>query len=449
MGIAGIIIAVALFILLVYRGWRNLYIAPICVVIVCLFNQMNPVEAVLGSFINGVLEMCGIVFVVIFMGVILGRVYTDTGASLSIAHFFIKNIVDKQKGNRKIIATIVCYYIISSVLVLGGIDTYAIMFTTLPVCVVMFKNAGMPRRFIPAMLLMTAGVCSAPGTPGIANVIPQQAFAGLGIEWSITSALVPGIITTLAISVLSCLFMYLMTVRAIKRGETFELGEVENYELDTSRKLPHFVLAIIPLVVIYVLFAVVGLELIVAETGGILVALLLMGRYMERPSLGFKSWLGTLKRTLNTGVGYFPDAVFNVSVTAGLAGVITSTAAFGLIAAALGGIPVHPVLLTFIVIGILVAITSSPPVALMVGLPIIVQSLIAKGIPFSAEAVGRVAAYSITTFETLPISGAILMTLSLVKLNHREGYPPQFVITVVVTTIGTLLCGLLCVLFGV
>lgn len=446
MGYVGIILALAIFIVLVYKGWKNYYVAPICVIIVSVFNEMNPIEQLNGNYITGVLDMCKIVFVILFLGTIFGRIYADTGASQSIAKFLIVHFVDRVGGKYRILVAIICYYILVGLMMIGGIDSYAIFFTTVPICAIFCKKCGIPRRFIPGLLYVMSGLAAAPGVPGIYNIMPQTAMATMGIEWSTTSCLVPGVIAAVVCAVLCIFTLNKMVKKAVANGETFEYGELEHYDLDDNRKLPNVIVAIIPLVVVFILFSVCKMDILIAESAGILLALILMGRYMEGTST-FKGFLGTLKSTLNMGVGGFPDAMLSVSIASGLATVITATAAFSAIVAAFAGLNMHPLFLTIIVVCVIVGITSSPPVAMLVGIPMVVGILQQNGVAFDASAIGRVGSYAALTFESLPISGAILLTLSLSKVSHKEGYFPEFIESVVWTTLVTILCAVLCIVF--
>lgn len=446
MGYVGIVLALAIFIYLVYKGWKNYYIAPVCVIIVSVFNQMNPVEQLLGTYINGVLEMCGIVFVVLFLGTIFGRIYSDTGASQAIARFMVVHFVDRAHPKRKVLAAITSYYVLIALMLIGGIDSYAIFFTTVPICAIFCKKCGIPRRFIPGMLYVMSALASAPGVPGIFNIMPQQAMASMGIQWNVTDCAVPGVIAALASGILSILTLNRMVNKAVARGERFEYGEMEHYDIDANRRLPNVLVAIIPLVLVFVLYSLCGMEILIAESAGILAALLLMGRYMDGAS-SIRGFIGSLKQTFNIGVSGFPDAMLQVSIASGLAAVITATAAFGTIVAVFAGLDIHPLFLTIIVVCVIVGITSSPPVAMMVGIPMVVGILQQNGVAFSPSAVGRVASFAALTFESLPISGAILLTLSLSKVSHKEGYLPEFMESVVWTTAGTVLCAVLCILF--
>ena len=449
LGIIGIIIGLALFIYMVYKGWRNLYIALVAVAIICVTNQMNFIEQLMSGWLQGVLDMIVTVFSVIFLGTIFGRIYSATGASLSIANWLCKNFVDGKEPKKQVRNACISFFVISSLVIIGGIDCFAAFFSLFQVAVIMAQKANIPRRFLPGMLYLNCAFFACPGVPIIYNIITQSAFAAADMEFSVWGAPIPGIIATVVIAVGSLFTLTKLIYRAQNKGEVFEYGEVEHYSINEKQPLPNVVVALLPLICVFVLFSVVGLDIFIALTCGIVLDLVLMGKHMTwtEDSAVRKKFIPTLKENLNRGVADFPNAVLDISCAAGVATVITATAAFGSIIAALGGLHMNVIWLTILVICVIVAITSSPPAALMVGIPIIISVAAQQGVNLDPNAVGRVAAIAAGTFETLPINGAILTTMALSKCTHKEGYFPEFMESVVFMLVGTFVAAILLIAF--
>ncbi len=451
LGIIGIIIAIVFFIYMVYKGWRNLYISIIAVAIVCITNQMNFVEQLTNGWLTGVVTMITTVFSVIFLGTIFGRIYSATGASYSIARWLTNTFIAGRDEKKAVRNAVISYFVIGSLVIIGGIDCFAAFFSLFPIAVIMAQKANIPRRFLPGMLYLNCAFFACPGVPIIYNIITQAAFAGEGYEFSVWDGAVPGFIATAIIGVGSILMLCTLINKAKAKGEVFEYGEVERYEIRDDRPLPNPIVALLPLVCVFVLFSIVGLDIFLALTCGIVLDLILMGRYMtfsnaENPAERQK-FVPALKRAANQGVGEFPNAIFDISCANGLATVVTATAAFGAIIGALGGLNLSPVWLGLIVVCVIVAITSSPPTAIMIGIPIVVAVASAKGIAVEPGAVGRVVAIAAGTFETLPINGAILTTLALSKVTHKEGYLPEFLESIVFMLVGAIVAAILFTLF--
>jgi len=446
MGYIGVSVALVLFMYFVYKGWKNYYVAPICMIIVCAFNGLNPVDAFSKTYIPGLLTMAGNVFVILFLGTIFGRVYADTGASIAIVKALSNRFVNSAQGNKKVLCAILVFYISSSLCVIGGIDSFALFFTLFPIAVVLCEKANIPRRFIPAMLYLDVAFAGAPGVPQIFNVITITAFKSVGYDFDIRSAMVPGFIAALVISGVSIWILYTMIKKANLNGECFEYGDVEKYNIDDDRPLPNVLVAILPLVLVFVLYTVCRFEILVALTSGILLDIVLMGKYLDRSESG-GSFAESLKLCLNRGVASFPDAILGVCVPNALAMVITTTAAFGTLVAFLGGLTINPIVLVIITVCIVVAITSSPPTAILIGIPLVVGILKTQGLPVNVAGLGRVAVLAALTFEVLPYSGAIVLTLGISKVTHKQGFKALFVMSVVSVSIGMLVCAALVVLF--
>ena len=147
-----------------------------------------------------------------------------------------------------------------------------------------------------------------------------------------------------------------------------------------------------------------------------------------------------------------PSAFLQVVTPAAIAGVVTATAAFGMVVGILAGLQVSYIALTVIAVCIIVAITSSPPAALMVVMPIVLGIMLGQGyapdaIISATPGIARVGALAATTFETLPFNGLIIMTLGMSKTTHKESYKPMFLMSVIWTLIGTIVCALLLTAF--
>ena len=133
-------------------------------------------------------------------------------------------------------------------------------------------------------------------------------------------------------------------------------------------------------------------------------------------------------------------------------------AAFGMIVGLLSGLQVNPIILAVVVVCVIVALTSAPPVALMVAIPMVLG--IAAGpiiataadvatavLPVSAGAIMRVSVIAASTFETLPVNGLIILGLHLTKTTHKQAYLPMFLMTVAYTFLGTVVAAALCLAF--
>jgi hypothetical protein len=118
----------------------------------------------------------------------------------------------------------------------------------------------------------------------------------------------------------------------------------------------------------------------------------------------------------------------------------------------MAGLSIHPLLITFIFTLIVVTLTSSPPAALAVGLPVLAGIFFSGGgtPQVTPEALARVAAMVSTTFESLPFNGLVTLTCGIMaKTTIKESYGPIFGQTVICTTVAAIITTVLLIAFPV
>lgn len=448
-GLLGILIGLALFLILVYKGWSSYWVAPICALIIALFNRMSLTQAITEHYIGGLTQLVSSLFSIVFLGAMLGKAFSDTGAAASIASTLTNKLVLGKQGDAQVRIALLVILIISGLCTMGGIDGYVLTFTMFPICVVIADMVDIPRRFLPAMVCLNCAFMAAPGAPQINNIMAQAAFAQAGYMVPSYAAPIPGLIAVIIIATGSYFTLSYMVIKAKRKGEHFDYGNLPQRKEEADVKLPNFFVSLLPLITVFVCYTLLGLNVFFALLAGIIVNLIFMGRNLpKKDNKGLPmNLLKSTINTLNSGANNFPNAFITVITPAGLAGVITATAAFGMLVGMLSGIQIHYIILAIIVVCIVVGITSSPPAALMVAVPIVVGVITAQGGTVDASGIARVSAIAATTFETLPVNGLIVLTIGMAGTTHKESYRPQFYMTVLWTLVGTIVCGALIMLF--
>ena len=177
-GIIGIVVALIVFLWGAYKNVSVLYLAPIAGIIVAVTNGLDVTQAFTSYHIGAVApstadpsvyEVGGVagmliqIFPTVFLGGLLGKVMTDSGAADSIATTLVKKFVmpvkDKEKQAR---VAVLIMLIIEVILTFGGIDGFVAVFATFPICMIIAEHVGIPRRYVPAMLCLSCGANSAP-----------------------------------------------------------------------------------------------------------------------------------------------------------------------------------------------------------------------------------------------------------------------------------------------
>ena len=452
LGIIGIIVALAIFLYGAYRNVSVMWLAPLCGVIVAVTNGLDATNAFTGYYVGAVEEnaatglwsiggLCGMItaiFPTVFLGGIFGKVLADCGAAQSIATTLVNKFVftteDKMKMVRR---AVLIMLIIEMVLSYGGVDAFVAIFATFPIAIYMANRIGIPRRFVPAILAMSCGASGAPYILSIHNIISMQILGT-----SAGAAPIPGFIALAVIEVGVYFICVSFITRAMKKGETFDYGPLKPMPQDKDVKLPNFVVALIPLVIVFLLFAIVQ-NASLALVCGIVATIILMAPFFKdhEKKGAFAQWGSKVIATLNEGASNGASAIMTLCAAAGFAAVVQHTAAFNGMVGALFGLPASPLILATILCIIVVAFTSSPPAALSIALPMVAAAFIWTAEPsLNPAALHRVSALAVQTFETLPINGMILLTTGLCQVKIKDAYLPMFLQSVIMTLIGTVIC---------
>ena len=473
LGLVGIILGLVVFLVMVYKGNSPFWSAVIAAAIIALCNWMKPADAI-SSYTQGIADLVGSMLPIVLGGAILGRVFSATGASTSMAKFLTNKMVLKRQGEAQVRIAILVVLIVAALCTMGGIDGYILTFTMFPICAVMAEMVDIPRRFLPGMITLNCGFMACPGAPQIDNIMARAGImagvygegnealaAAAGPNFGVTAwaAPIPGVIAVIIIVAGAYFTLTHMILKAKRNGEHFEQGEMMVFS-EGERPLPPFGIAVLPLVTVFFLYTVLPnitpiqeTPIIIALAGGIGVNLLFMAKYLPRQDEkgNHLSMIKAILGPVNAGSDSVPAAFLQVVTPAAIAGVVTATAAFGMVVGFLAGLQTSYIVLTIIAVCIIVAITSSPPAALMVVMPIVLGIMQASMAPADIIAatpgIARVGALAATTFETLPFNGLIVMTLGMSKTTHKESYMPMFLMSVIWTLIGTIVCGALLLAF--
>lgn len=462
LGLIGILIALILFIFLVYKNCVSYWAVMICVAIVALTNQLNLLEALTVTFTGGLMDLFLQMFSIVFGGAILGKLFTDVGAANSIASALIKQFLPKEDTKNKVFLAVLVLFIFNGICTMGGIDGYVGIFTMFPIYMLVCKKCDIPRRFLPGMMFLNCMFMAAPGAPQIHNVMAVAAMnsasaaaleeGGTPFFVNATAGLIPGWICVVLIASMALFYMPRAIRKAQAKGEHFDAGFCEMMERETGQ-MPHWLISLLPLIAVFACYSILHLDIFWALMVGIAITVIFMGKYL--PKQDFRGnrihFLQSLVQSLNMGANQYPNAMLNVITPSGLAAVITSTAAFGLVIGMFYGmaaaIPLAAVAL--IATCVIVGITSSPPAALMIVIPNIIVPIALKAgadMGINAAIITRIAAIAASTFESLPFNGMCVMLMGVSHCTIKESYKPMGVISVGFTLIGAIVCTILAIL---
>ncbi len=170
----GLIGGLALLTFLVMRGMNLLVVAPLSALFVAVLNGLPlfPQLAAEGQadFVTGYMDgFAGFItswYLMFLAGAIFGKVMEDSGAAESVSNWIVSKIGMKHAVLAVVLACAVLTY--------GGVSLFVVAFAVYPMAISLFKEANLPRRFIPAALAFgsTTFTMTSAGSPEIQNWIP-------------------------------------------------------------------------------------------------------------------------------------------------------------------------------------------------------------------------------------------------------------------------------------
>ncbi|WP_433743858.1 GntP family permease [Falsibacillus pallidus] len=420
----GLIGGLALLIYLTMKGMNLLIVGPISALFVALFSGMplfpqlaGEGEAnLVGNYMTGFSSFVTAWYLMFLLGAIFGKVMEDSGAADSISQFVVKKL-----GMKYAVLAIV---IACAVLTYGGVSLFVVAFSVYPMAISLFKQADLPRRFIPAALSLgsvTFTMTSA-GSPEIQNWIPIQflhttPYAG----WEVS------LIVAVFMAVFGYWWLKRMIKRAVQRGEKFE--DRKGDPIATDKRLPHPVRGLIPLAVVLVLAFIFHHKLeqsalIIALLGGIIFTYLLNRQY-------FKSFWGAI----SDGTMGALIAIGNTAAVVGFGGVAKAVPAFTAAVDYMTHIPGSPLIGGAIAVSVIAGMTGSASGGQAIALPLLAPHYMDMGV--NPEALHRVVSISSGALDSLPHNGYVVTTIrSICGESHKDAYGPVGALTVIVPLIG-------------
>lgn len=443
LGVIGIVVSLLLLMYLAYRGINVLVLAPLLALLAVLVNEGG--HLLLPTYTQIFMrELAGYLmkfFPLFLLGAIFGKLMDDSGSAKSIAHW----IISKVGSGRAILAIVLS----CGILTYGGVSLFVVAFAVYPIGAALFREIGMPKRFIPGAIALgsfTFTMTAFPGTPSIQNAIPAPFF---GTNTFAAPGL--GILGGIIMMVLGVWWLQLRAARAMAAGEGY--GNHPREELAPAvdeREMPSFMLSVLPIVLVIgfnALFTYIVLPGIdagylaapkygatklssVAGLWSIIIALLLAIVFMI--VVHWKRW-SDVKETVNSGTMGSLLPIFNTASEVGYGNVIASLAAFAIVRDAVLGVSDNPLISEAVAVNVLAGITGSSSGGMSIALSTLGAKYLelANAVGISPELLHRVAVMSSGCFDSLPHNGAVITLLAVCKLTHKESYADIGMVSIV------------------
>ncbi len=442
---AGLAGGLALLIWLTLRGTNILIAAPACALLVAATSglallpplaadgQADYATAYMGGFTSFFADW----FLMFLLGAIFGKLMEETGAADAVAH----RIVACFGPQHAVLAVVAA----CAVLTYGGVSVFIVAFGVYPMAVGLFRQADLPRRFIPAALAfgsVTFTMTSA-GSPEIQNLIPMPYLGTTplaGWEASLPVAVF--------MAVAGHVWLQRLVKRAVANGERF-VGRVDDRDPRPAAELPNFWLALTPLVaVLGVFIATSGVFAQLQLVSGELPAILMLEKWSLVLALGAGCVaalvVGGVRRlkdapeAFSSGANNAVIAISNTCAVVGFGAIARETTAFQAALDAVMAIPGDPLIGAAVAITVIAGLTGSASGGQTIALPLVAPQYIDMGV--DQGELHRVVAISSGALDSLPHNGYVITTIrSICGETHKDAYGAVARLTVVIPIVGVVL----------
>jgi H+/gluconate symporter-like permease len=183
MGLLGILVGLGLLVWLAFRGWSVLLLAPAAALVAAAFGREPLLANWTQVFMGGAASFLAQFFPIFLLGAVFGKLMDDSRSVSAVADFMTKSL-----GERRAMLAVV---LAGAFVTYGGVSLFVAFFVLVPMAQALFRAAAIPRRLMPAAIVLgtsTFTMSALPGTPSIQNAIPMPFFGttpfaapGLGI----------------------------------------------------------------------------------------------------------------------------------------------------------------------------------------------------------------------------------------------------------------------------
>jgi H+/gluconate symporter-like permease len=475
MGLLGILVGLGLLVWLAFRGWTVLLLAPAAALVAAAFGGEPLLANWTQIFMGSAARFLAQFFPIFLLGAIFGKLMDDSGSVSAVAHFMTKRL-----GERRVILAVV---LAGAFVTYGGVSLFVAFFVLAPMAQTLFRAAAIPRRLMPAAIVLgtsTFTMSALPGTPSIQNAIPMPFFGT-------TPFAAPGLGIAASIIMLGAGLWWLGRAEAIARraGEGYgsetsvTISPVADDEFireraTTSREFdpaeikhghhsdsaPPVWLAALPLVVVVAVNLLMSLVLLprldfsylaeerwgatsISAVAGVWSVVVALAAAILAVIVFNRGRLPALRQTIDAGANASALPALSVASLVGFGAVIAALPAFAIVRDWVLGIEGGPLVSLAVATNVLAALTGSASGGLTIALDALGQNYMALAAQtgISPALMHRVAVIGSGTLDMLPHNGAIVTVLAVCGSTHHESY-----FDIVVVGIGNALLALIAVI---
>ena len=455
-GLAGMMVGLGLLIAFAFRGWSVLLLSPLAALVAALFSREPLLAHWTQTFMGSAAGFLERFFPLFLLGALFGKLMEDSGSVTAIANFMMQRLGPQRAMLAVVLAGALVTY--------GGVSLFVAFFVLAPMAQGLFRAANIPRRLMPAAIVLgtsTFTMSALPGTPSIQNAIPMPFFGT-------TPFAAPGlgILASLIMLGFGLWWLGREESAARRRGERFGDGaptpperlatdetlreratvarEFDPAEIVHGKRTdlpPAIGLAALPLIVVIAVNLAMSLFILPA----------LDTRYLDDPRFGGVSlgdvggvWavitalvcavitvlavshgrLPSLRATMDAGANAGVLPAVTVASLVGFGAVVAAMPAFTVVRDAVLGIGGGPLVSLALATNVLAALTGSASGGLTIALDALGATYLTRAaeIGLDPALLHRVAVIGSGTLDSLPHNGAVVTLLSVCGSTHRESY---------------------------
>src|SRR5690349_16949199 len=146
MGLFGILAGLGLLIWLAFRGWSVLLLAPIAALIAAAAAGEPLLAHWTQTFMGSAAGFLGQFLPLFLLGALFGKLMEDSGSVAAIARF----ITERLGTQRAMLAVVLA----GAIVTYGGVSLFVAFFVLAPMTRQLFRSAGIPRRLMPAAIVL-------------------------------------------------------------------------------------------------------------------------------------------------------------------------------------------------------------------------------------------------------------------------------------------------------
>jgi H+/gluconate symporter-like permease len=380
----------------------------------------------------------------------------DSGSVSAVANFMTESL-----GERHVMLAVV---LAGALVTYGGVSLFVAFFVLVPMAQALFRAAAIPRRLMPAAIILgtsTFTMSALPGTPSIQNAIPMPFFGT-------TPFAAPGLGVIASIIMLGFGLWWLRRAEntARRSGESYgaetsggvdaaaddemvrerattarEFDPAEIHHGHHSASVPSIRIAALPLAVVVLVNLTMSLFILrrldfsflaeqrwggtsISAVAGVWSVVVALAAAIATVIVFNRGRLPVLRESMDAGANASVLPALSVASLVGFGAVIAALPAFAVVRDWVLAIEGGPLVSLAVATNVLAALTGSASGGLTIALDALGQTYmtIATQTGIDPALMHRVAVIGSGTLDILPHNGAVVTLLAVCGSTHRESY---------------------------